>query len=60
MASLTKDHIIDLYCSVDELVGEKERNIGRPLLLSDTEIVTVLIWHSLIQRDKTLKEIMKI
>lgn len=57
MASLTKEHIIDLYCWVDELVGRAENTVGRPLLLSDTEIVTILIWHSLIQRDKTLKEI---
>lgn len=57
MASLAKNHIIDLFCLVDELLPRENKDIGRSLILSDTEIVTILIWHSLIQRDKTLKEI---
>jgi len=57
MASLAKNHITDLFCLVDELLPKENKNIGRSLVLSDTEIVTILIWHSLIQGDKTLKEI---
>jgi hypothetical protein len=57
MASLTKEYIIDLYSLVDDLLPEQQTKTGRPQTLSDSETVTILIWHSLIQRDKTLKEI---
>lgn len=56
MVSLTKDNIIDLYCLVDDLIISKQSLTGRPKSLTDTEIVTILIWHSFIDRNKTIKE----
>lgn len=57
MASLEKHHIIDLYCLIEDLLPVEKASSGRPPILSRTEVVTILIWHSLLQRDKTLKEI---
>lgn len=54
---LEKHHITDLYVVVDDLLVPKIHTVGRPTVLSTAEIITVLIWHSFVQRDKTLKEI---
>jgi hypothetical protein len=57
MALLNKDTIIDLYCVVDDMLQQEHRGgRGRPQSLNNSEIVTILLWHSLIQNDKTLKE----
>ena len=59
MLSLQREHITNLYCLVDDLVKELGRppHMGRPSLLSPSELVTALVWNSLTVRSKTLKDI---
>lgn len=49
-------HIVDLYCWVDDLVPEVSKT-GRPRLTTNAEIITLLVWDSLILRQKTLKDL---
>jgi len=57
---LHQHHIIDLYCLVDDLVIEKEKpKGGRPALLTDSELVTALLWNVLTVHSKTLKDVHK-
>lgn len=57
MPVLEKHHIIDLYCFVSSLVPDTATGRGRPSLLTDAEIITALIWHSLVVPTKTLKAV---
>ena len=61
MLSLQPHHIIHLYCAVDNLLmGEKKViQYGRPMLLSNSELVTILAWNTLMVRQKTLKDVHK-
>lgn len=54
---LRSHHIIDLYCWVDDLVPAQVSRIGRPALLSQSEVITILIWNTLVLRTKTLKDL---
>jgi len=56
---LVKHHIIDLYCVVDDLIPTKEKTIGRPSVLCESEIITILIWNMLTVQSKTLKGVYK-
>ena len=58
MLSLQKHHITDLYCLVDDILPkEKTSDVGRPALLTNSEMICILIWSSLISRNKSLKDI---
>ena len=57
MLSLQKHHITDLYVMVDNLLPAKQSTKGRPVLLSDSELITILIWNVLVMKQKTLKDI---
>jgi len=59
MLFLHSKHITDLYCLVDDVLHdiEKPMRVGRPPLLSPSELVTALIWNSLTVRSKTLRGI---
>lgn len=58
MLSLQKHHIINLFVWVDDLVPKKQNALGgRPNILSDSEVITILIWDALNCRSKTLKGI---
>lgn len=58
MLFLYSHHIVDLYCWIDDLIEYPvDRKVGRPLLLSDAEIVTVLVWNALVLHQKTLKDL---
>jgi hypothetical protein len=58
MLFLQTHHILDLYCWIDERVEQRARKaVGRPALLSDSEIITILVWNTLVVRQKTLKDI---
>lgn len=60
MLSLQKHHITDLYVLVDELLPKMiTRTVGRKSLLSNSELVTILLWNSLTVQSKTLKTIHK-
>tara|TARA_Y100000031_G_C8165813_1_gene359294 strand:- start:267 stop:1082 length:816 start_codon:yes stop_codon:yes gene_type:complete len=55
---LQKHHIIDLYCLVDDLLlNSKSSKTGRPTILNSSELITVLIWNTLVVKQKTLKDI---
>lgn len=49
--------IADLYCWVDDLVPKMSRGPGRPSALSKSEIVSILIWHTIVLKQKTLRDV---
>jgi len=58
MLSLQSHHIVDLYTWVDDVIIQPERpKGGRPPVLRDSEVVTILTWNSLTVTQKTLKGI---
>jgi hypothetical protein len=57
MLVLQANHIADLYCWVDDLVEHPPKGPGRPPALLASEVVTILIWHTLVLKQKTLKDI---
>jgi hypothetical protein len=57
MLSLQANHIADLYCWVDDIVSHRPRGRGKPPALSSSEVITILIWHTLVLKQKTLKDI---
>lgn len=60
MLCIQKHHIIDLYCLVDDIVlDDVKPGGGRPTILSNSELVTILIWNTLAVKQKTLKDIHK-
>lgn len=56
MQNLQIQDITDLYVFVDDIV-EKRQNFGRPSVLSDSEIVTILVWCSHFLKMKHIKSI---
>jgi len=60
MLSLQKHHIVDLYCWIDDLVPKKILAIGgRPTALSDSELITMLIWNALVLHQRTIKDMFR-
>lgn len=58
MLSLHRDHIVDLYCGIDDLLPQYPKSRGgRPSLLSESELLTILLWNTLVLHQKTLKEL---
>jgi len=60
MLSLESHHIVDLYVWVDDLLGSKHTphpQGGRPSLLKSSELVTLLVWNTLVLRQKTLRDL---
>lgn len=58
MNTLESHHIIDLYCLVESRVPSVQKpQGGRPQILSDSELVTILLWNGLTVQQHTLKEI---
>jgi hypothetical protein len=57
MLSLQANHIADLYCWVDDIVPKKVRGPGKPPALATSEVITILIWHTIVLKQKTLKDI---
>ena len=52
-------HIADLYVWVDDLLPKRIQNPlgGRPSSLADGELITLLVWNTLIIRQKTIKDL---
>lgn len=48
-------HIIDLYCWFDDLMPKVPERTGRPPALSESEVLTLLVWNMLSSNQKTLK-----
>jgi hypothetical protein len=64
MQALQKYHIIDIFVLVDDtlkLAAQQGfipvKSAGRPSLLSDSELVTILLWDSLTEGHKTLRAV---
>ena len=57
MSQLHRHHIIDVFCVVDDLLVPDSPRTGRPAKLVASEIVTILIWNSLMIQSKTLRGI---
>lgn len=57
MLPLQYHHIIDLYCFVDDHLPKRlsKGKGGRTPCLSDSELVTLLVWNALVLQQKTLK-----
>lgn len=57
MLALQANDIADLYCWIDEVVPKRVRGPGKPPALETSEVVTILTWHTLLLKQKTLKDI---
>ena len=58
MLVLTKQNIIDLYVWVDDTLPEENKSFGgRPSFLSNSELITILIWNTLNIKQRNLKDI---
>lgn len=58
MRSLQKHHITDLYVMIDDLIPIESKPLGgRPLLLTNSELITILIWNCLMVQQRNLKQI---
>lgn len=57
MLFLHSHHIVDLYCWVDNQLPAQPYITGRPPLLQESEIITILIWNTIVLKQKTLKDI---
>lgn len=59
MLSLRSDHITNVYCVLDDLITKSPPNPlgGRPPILSDSEVLTMLVWNTLVLHQKTIKEL---
>lgn len=51
------EDITDLYVLVDDHLPKKSVKIGRPSALSDSEMITLLVWCTLVIKSKTIKDI---
>lgn len=56
---LESHHIVDLYVWVDDFLPNpvKSPHGGRPSLLRDSELITMLIWNAMVLHQKTLKDL---
>jgi hypothetical protein len=58
MQLLPLEYITDLYCLVDELLEKPPAaKVGRPAILTDAEVITMLLWNTLTVRQTTLKDL---
>lgn len=59
MLSLHPQHITDLFVGIDDLVPHQERSPlgGRPAVLTNSELITLLVWNTLVLRQKTIKDV---
>jgi transposase len=56
MRTLQKQHIVDLFVWVDDSLP-KQIQIGRPSVLRDSELLTILIWDELCEPHKNLSSV---
>ncbi len=57
MLPLQANDIADLYCWVDNLVPRRKAGPGRPSILSDAEVITILLWCTMLLKQKTLRDV---
>lgn len=52
--------LLAIYCIIDDAIKTKRgTKIGRPKILSDSEMVTILVYNTLFLKQKNLKEVWK-
>lgn len=59
---LTECDMLTLYCVIDDSVKElqtKKPKVGRPSVLTDSELITILAYNTILLRQKNLKDILK-
>ena len=56
MLSLHKHHITNVYVTIDELLPAVPQTAGRPAVLSTSEVITILVWMSGVEKCCTLKD----
>ena len=56
---LEAHHIVDLYVWVDDSLPKSLANphVGRPPTLRDSELMTLLLWNTVVLHQKTLKDL---
>jgi hypothetical protein len=58
MLFLSKHNIIDLYCFVDESLEKEDRKLtGRPRLMNDSEIITAIVWNTIVSKCTTWRDL---
>jgi len=58
MLKLQSHHIIDLFVLVDDLLPKEIKTSGgRPNLMTDSELITALVWNSLKVKSNTLTDL---
>lgn len=57
MLVLQANHIADLYCWIDDRVPKSLKGPGKPPALNCSEVITILLWHTLVLKLKTLKDV---
>ena len=58
MLSLQKHHITNLYVMIDDLLPKEPKPLGgRPTILSDSELITILLWNTIMVKQKTIRDI---
>jgi hypothetical protein len=59
MLFLQSHHITDLFVLVADLLPKPRKNIrgGRPVILEASEVITILVWNTLVLQQKTLKSL---
>lgn len=57
MLPLHGNDIVDLFCWVDDQLAPRVRSAGRPPALSSSEVIAIVIWHTIVLKQKTLKDI---
>ncbi len=56
MDALQKQHIVDVFVWIDDILPTRE-STGRPPVLSDSELLTILIWDGLTEPHKNLSAV---
>jgi len=58
MSSLQKHHITDLYVWVDNILPKESKPLGgRPTILRNSELITILLWNTIMIKQKTIRDI---
>lgn len=58
MLPLQLHHIVDLYCWVDDAITKTSvPTRGRPPVLSSPEVITLLMWSTMVLQQKNLKDV---
>ena len=52
-------HIVDLFCWVDDALPKQlpRQAGGRPPVLKDSELITLLVWNALVLHQKTIRDL---